>query len=112
MVEVRWGGRRYRPGPRLIRRLAVLGILMTVATFGGAVQRALWLHRRLATVRAELQAQRQRNETLERALQEATDPRSIERRARTVMGLVKPGEQVFEPAIPVPESDPFRVPRR
>lgn len=112
MVQVRWRGRQYRPGPRTVRRLAFLGILMAVATFGGALQRVVWFHRRVATVQAELQLQRQRNAALERALQEAMDPRSIERRARTTMGLVKPGELVFEPAIPVPDNDPYRVPRR
>ena len=106
------GGRRYRPGRRFVRRLAVLAAILALAAFGSAARQAMVAHQRIEAVRRELEAQRRRNAELERAIAEATSPRAIERRARATMGLVRPGERVFEPAVPVAPDDPFRVPRR
>lgn len=106
------GGRRYRLGRRFLRRAVALGAILTVAAFASAARQAITAQRRIEEVRRELEAQRRHNADLERAIAEATSPRAIERRARATMGLVRPGERVFEPAVPVAPDDPFRVPRR
>lgn len=111
-VPITVGGRRYRAGPRLAVRLVSMVAAMAVAAFAGAFRQTVVLQQRAAAVRRELDRQRRYNQELERALQEASSPTSIERRARTTMGLVKPGEQVFEPVTLVGPDDPFRVPQR
>lgn len=105
-------GRRYRVGPRVVRRLAAAVALGALLAVGSAARQAWTVHQRIEAVRRELHAQRLRNAELEQALAEATSLRSIERRARQDLGLVRPGERVVEPAVPVPPDDPFRVPRR
>ena len=106
------GGKRYRLGRRFVHRLVAVVALLGLAAFGSALRQALHVHQRVEQVRQQLQDQRRRNAELERALAEATSPRAIERRARSTMGWVLPGERVFHPAIPVAPDDPYRVPRR
>ena len=106
------GGRKYRPGRRFLRRLAAAAFVLTLLAFASAARQAITARQRVEAVRRELEAQRRHNAELERAIAEATSPRAIEQRARATMGLVRPGERVFEPAVPVAPDDPFRVPRR
>lgn len=111
-VPITVGGRRYRAGPRAAVRLAALLAALAVAAFAGAFRQTLALKQRAAAVSRELDRQRRYNQELERALVEASNPAAVERRARTTMGLVKPGEQVFEPVTLVGPDDPFWVPHR
>lgn len=106
------GGRRYRLTRRFARRVAWLVVAAALAATGSAARQAWTARQRVEAVRRELEAQRQRNAELERAIAEATSPREVERRARATMGLVRPGERVIEPAVAVPPDDPYRVPRR
>lgn len=106
------GGTRYRAGRRLARRLALLALVAALGAFGSAVRQAMAVRQQIHALQEQIEQQRRQNTELERALRDATSPRSIEQRARETMGLVRPGERVIEPALPVPADDPFRVPRR
>ncbi|MBE3599536.1 MAG: septum formation initiator family protein [Limnochordaceae bacterium] len=105
-------GRRYRLGRKLWVRAGVLVALMGIASFAGAAYRTYEMHRRLDRLQAAIAAQRSSNARLEKALREASQPAAVESRARVMLGLVKPGEQVFEPAVVVPPGDPYRVDKR
>ncbi|MEW6046859.1 MAG: septum formation initiator family protein [Bacillota bacterium] len=105
-------GRRYRVGVKAWRRIVALALVMGAVSFAGTALRAVEMNRQVRALEARLQAQRQRNEQMENALRQALSLDAIESRARSWLGLVRPGEEVFEPAYPVPADDPYRVPSR
>lgn len=107
-----WRGRRYRVTPVAIRRVVALLLVGALLSFVGVFLKALRIHQEVRTLEAALEAQRQANAAMEKALQEASTPEAVESRARATLGLVKPGEEVVEPALPVSPDDPYRVPRR
>lgn len=105
-------GRRYRLTPAALRRIVALLVFFTLLSFAGAAWKAWRIHREIRALEAALEAQRRYNEQVEKALGEASTPQAIEARARAVLGLVRPGEEVVEVAIPVSPDDPYRVPKR
>ncbi len=105
-------GRRYRLTPTALRRILVLVLLGALASFGGVAWKTFRVHQEIRALEAALEAQRRANRAIEEALGQASTPEAIESRARAVLGLVKPGEEVVEVAIPVSPDDPYRVPRR
>lgn len=105
-------GRRYRVGVKAWRRMVTLALIMAALSFAGAFVRVVEMNREVRALEAQLQAQRQRNEEVEKALRQAVSLDAIESRARSMLGLVRPGEEVLEPAYPVPADDPYRVPSR
>ena len=105
-------GRRYRLTPAAVRRILVLLVFFALLSYAGVAWKALRLHREIQALEAALEAQRRYNLEMERALGEASTPQAVESRARSVLGLVRPGEEVVEVAIPVSPDDPYRVPKR
>jgi len=111
-LVIDWRGRRYRLTPTALRRILVLVLLGALASFAGVAWKTWRIHQELRALERALEAQRQANRAIEEALGQASTPEAIESRARSVLGLVKPGEEVVEVAIPVTPDDPYRVPRR
>lgn len=105
-------GRRYRLTPAALRRIAALLVFFALLSFAGVAWKAVRIHREIRALEAALEAQRRYNQQIEKALGQASTPEAIESRARSVLGLVRPGEEVVEVAIPVPQDDPYRVPKR
>lgn len=99
-------------GRKVWVRLGILGLVMGILTFTGAGVRVLQLHGRLNRLTAELETRREENRRLEQSIRAASAPDAVESRARTMLGLVRQGEQVFEPAVVVPPDDAYRVKKR
>lgn len=97
------------------RFLAVVGLVIICIIAAGFAQRQVRivrLRREIERTKAEIRAMQMRNDELRKQIDYLNSPEYVEKMARSNLGLVMPGEYVYDVAEVKELSDPFYVPKR
>ena len=85
--------RRWGPGPQVVVFLLIMGLFGALAI--EPTRQLLEQRRRIDNMATDFDQVRRSNERLEARIERLKDPDFLEQRARTQIGLVRPGETTF-----------------
>lgn len=100
-----------RPG-RFLGTLFLAVVLMIAFGFVQRQVRIIRLRKEIERVKAEIRAMEIRNDELRKQIEHLNSPEYIEKAARSHLGLVMPGELVYDVAEEKEFAAPFYVPKR
>ncbi len=106
-------GRKRLARPRRLVLALLLALILAVGA--GFVRRQIAIIRlqaEIKRVQAEIGAVQSRNENLRQQIEHMAGPEYVEKAAREKLGLVMPGETVYDIAEPKDFASPFDVPKR